>query len=116
MQCRAHVSQLGKLYEQFKEAGAQVVVILGDTLERAQEYANLLKLPFPVLSDPAREIYQLYELEKYFRLVQRTASIVVDRNGVVQYLKRTTLPNVWLQESRELFGFVDSMDDEIKRV
>jgi peroxiredoxin len=116
MQCRAHVSQLGKLYEQFKEAGAEVVVILGDTLERTQEYANLLKLPFPVLSDPEREVYQLYELEKYFRLMQRTASIVIDRSGVVQYLKRTTLPNVWLQESRELFGFVDSLDDETKRV
>jgi peroxiredoxin len=110
MQCRAHVSQLGKLYEQFKEAGAEVVVILGDTLEKAQEYVKLLNLPFPVLSDPQREVYQLYELEKYFLLIQRTASIVIDRSGRVKYLKRTTLPNVWLQESRELFGFVDSMN------
>ena len=116
MQCRAHVSQLGKLYEQFKAAGAEVVVILGDTLERAQEYVKILNLPFPVLSDPDRDVYRVYELEKYFLLVQRTASIVVDRAGVVQYLKRTTLPQVWLQESRELFGFVDSMDDEVKRV
>jgi len=116
MQCRAHVSQLGKLYEQLKASGAEVIVILGGSLERAQEYAKLLKLPFPVLSDPDRQVYQSYELEKYFLLIQRTASIVVDRNGVVQYLKRTTLPNVWLQESRELFGFVDSMDDEEKRV
>ena len=110
MQCRAHVSQLGKLYEQFKEAGAEVIVILGDTLERAQEYVKILNLPFPVLSDPQREVYQLYELEKYFLLIQRTASIVIDRSGRVKYLKRTTLPNVWLQESRELFGFVDSMN------
>ena len=110
MQCRAHVSQLGKLYQQFKEAGAEVIVILGDTFERAQEYAKLLNLPFPVLSDPQREVYRLYELEKYFLLIQRMASLVVDRNGVVQYLKRTTLPNLWLQESRELLGFVDSMN------
>ena len=111
MQCRAHVSQLGKFYEQFKEAGAEVIVILGDTLEKAQEYVKILNLPFPVLSDPEREVYQLYELEKYFLLIQRTASIVVDRSGRVKYLKRTTLPNVWLQESRELYGFVDSMGD-----
>jgi peroxiredoxin len=111
MQCRAHVSQLGKFYEQFKEAGAEVIVILGDTLEKAQEYVRILNLPFPVLSDPDREVYQLYELEKYFLLIQRTASIVIDRGGRVKYLKRTTLPNVWLQESRELFGFVDSMNN-----
>ena len=111
MQCRSHVSQLAKLYEQFKDAGAEIVVILGDTLEKAKEYANTLKLPFLVLSDPNREVYLLYELEKYFKLIQRTASIVVDREGHVQYLKRTTNPMVWLQESRELFGFVDSMND-----
>jgi peroxiredoxin len=51
-----------------------------------------LKLPFPVLSDPEREVYRIYELEKYLLLIQRTASIVVDRNGIVQYIKRTTNP------------------------
>lgn len=111
MQCRSHVSQLAKLYEQIKEAGADVVVILGDTIEKAKNYVDVLKLPFPVLSDPEREVYRVYELEKYFVLIQRTASIVVDRNGIVKYLKRTTNPMTWLQESRELFGFVDSIND-----
>ena len=111
MQCRAHVSQLAKLHKQFTDAGAEFVIILGDTLEKAKRYVDMLKLPFPVLSDPEREVYRVYELEKYFRLVQRTASIVVDHNGRVQYLKRTTSPMVWLQESRELFGFVDSMNN-----
>ena len=110
MQCRAHVSQLAKLYEPIKESGAEVIVILGDTLEKAKKYVDVLKLPFPVLSDPERNVYRVYELEKYFLLIQRTASIVVDREGIVKYLKRTTNPNMWLQESREIFGFVDSMN------
>ena len=107
---------MAKLYEQIKEAGAEVVVILGDSLEKAKRYVDVLKLPFPVLSDPEREVYRIYELEKYFLLIQRTASIVVDRDGIVKYLKRTTNPNTWLQESRELFGFVDSMSDENKQI
>ncbi|HET7143564.1 MAG TPA: redoxin domain-containing protein [Anaerolineales bacterium] len=110
MQCRAHVSQLGKLYEQFKEAGAEIIVILGEDVEKARKYAEGNKLPFPILSDPHRAVYQLYELEKYFMLYQRTASLVIDRQGVVRYLKRTTVPNVWLQETRELYGFVDSLN------
>lgn len=111
MQCRSHVAQLGRLYQQFREAGAEIIVILGDSLERAKEYASLLKVEFPVLSDPAREVYHRYELEKYFMLIQRTASIVVDRDGIVKYLKRTTNPMTWLQESRELYGFVDSLSE-----
>jgi len=110
MQCRAHVSQLGKLYEQFKEAGAEIIVILGEDVEKARKYAEGSKLPFPILSDPDRAVYQLYELEKYFMLFQRTASLVIDRQGIVRYLKRTTVPNVWLQETRELYGFVDSLN------
>jgi len=111
MQCRSHVSQLAKLHKQFNDTGAEFVIILGDTLEKAKRYVDMLKLPFPVLSDPEREVYRVYELEKFFYLIQRTASVVVDRDGRVQYLKRTTNPTTWLQESRELFGFVDSMND-----
>jgi peroxiredoxin len=102
--------QLAKLHEQFRDAGAEIVVILGDTLERAEEYVKKLNLPFPVLSDPDREVYRMYELEKFLSLVQRTASIVVNHEGRVQYIKRATNPMTWLQESRELFGFVDSMN------
>ncbi|MFN8413238.1 MAG: peroxiredoxin family protein [Anaerolineales bacterium] len=111
-QCRTHVTQLGKMYDQFREVGAEIVVILGEDVNKAREYAEGIGLPFPILSDPNRAIYSLYELEKYFLLFQRTASLVVDKDGIVRYLKRTTVPNVWLQESRELFGFVDSLNEE----
>ncbi|MBN8580836.1 MAG: peroxiredoxin family protein [Anaerolineae bacterium] len=110
-QCRTHVAQLGRMYEQFKEAGAEVIVILGEDTEKAKEYADGIGLPFPILCDPDRAVYNLYELEKYFLLFQRTASLVVDKDGIVRYLKRTTVPNVWLQESRELLGFILSLDE-----
>ncbi|MFM8369213.1 MAG: peroxiredoxin family protein [Chloroflexota bacterium] len=110
-QCRTHVAQLGRMYEQFKEAGAEVIVILGEGTEKAREYADSIGLPFPILCDPDRAVYNLYELEKYFLLFQRTASLVVDKDGIVRYLKRTTVPNVWLQESRELLGFILSLDE-----
>lgn len=109
-QCRTHVGQLGRMYEQFRSAGAEILVILGDTLETTKAYAAGLSLPFPILSDPKRAVYHAYELEKYFLLFQRTASLVVDKDGIVRYLKRTTVPNVWIQESRELYGFVESLN------
>lgn len=110
-QCRTHVAQLGRMYSQFQEAGTEVIVILGEGMEKAKEYADSIGLPFPILCDPDRAVYNLYELEKYFLLFQRTASLVVDKDGIVRYLKRTTVPNVWLQESRELLGFILSLDE-----
>ena len=109
MQCRSHVAQLGRLYKDFQAAGAEILVILGDMPERIREYAGLLKTPFPVLADPDRAIYHSYDLEKAFIVIQRTASVVVDRQGVIQYIKSATNPMLWLQESGELLKFVVSL-------
>ena len=98
------------MYADLKESGTAVIVILGNSLERAKRYADIVKAPFPILADPEREVYRIYQLEKYFSLWQRTASLVVDRHGVVRYLKSTSNPMVWLQETRELSGFVDSLN------
>ncbi len=109
MQCRTHVAQLGRMNAEFVEAGAQVLVILGDTLDRARSYAGALKTPFPVLADPQREVYRRFELDKNFIGIQRTASVIVDQSGVIRYMKRVTNPMTWLQESKELLQAVRSV-------
>ena len=106
MQCRSHVAQLGRMNEEFTRAGARILIILGDTPERARKYAETLKVPFPVLADPDRVIYHLYELDKNFIGIQRTASVILDQNGVIRYLKRTLNTMQWLQESKELIRVV----------
>jgi alkyl hydroperoxide reductase subunit AhpC len=108
MQCRSHVAQLGRMNDEFVKAGVQILIILGDTPERTRKYAETIKAPFPILADPERAIYHRFELTKNFIGIQRTASVIVDQNGVIQYLKRTTNPNIWLQESKELLRAVQS--------
>jgi alkyl hydroperoxide reductase subunit AhpC len=51
------------------------------------------KTPFPVLADPDREVYHSFDLEKAHILIQRTASVIVDRHGIIRYLKRATNPH-----------------------
>lgn len=84
-------------------------MILGDSPERARQYAETLKTPFPVLSDPDRAVYQLFGLDKVAFVIQRTASVVVDLEGLIQYIKSRVNPMIWLQESRELLEFVKGM-------
>ena len=112
MQCRSHSAQLGRLYKEFQAADCEILLILGDSLEKAKRYVDILHLPFPVLADPERRVYHQYGLEKAMIFIQRTASIVLDRNGVIRYIKTTTNPMVWLQESQELLRFVKSMPKE----
>ena len=111
MQCRAHAAQLGRLTKDFQSANTEVLVVLGDTLDRARQYASALKLPFPVLADPNRQVYGRFGLDKAFIIIQRTASVVVDQAGVIRYLTRATNPMTWLQESHELLQMVTSLTE-----
>jgi peroxiredoxin len=111
MQCRAHATQLGRLAKDFQSANTEVLVILGDTLDRARQYAGALKLPFPVLADPDRQVYERFGLDKAFIVIQRTASVIVDQAGVIRYLRRTANPMTWLQESRELLEVVQGFTE-----
>jgi peroxiredoxin len=109
MQCRHHVGQLVQLYPQLQKSGAEVLVILGDHPQRARRYAKILKTSFPVLADPERHSYELFGLGKAYLIIQRSASVVIDRRGVVSYIKRATNPLVWLGDNRELVDIVASL-------
>jgi peroxiredoxin len=111
MQCRTHVAQLGRLYPQFQAAGAEVLIILGDSQERAARYGTSLHIPFPVLADPSHEVYHRFDLERAYLVIQRTASVVVDRNGKIVYLHRATNPQAWLKESQELLQVVQGLEN-----
>ena len=109
MQCRAMVTQLGQRYGDFLAAGAEVFVIIGESIERAQRYAQLMQTPFRVLVDPQREVYHRYGLHKAVFVVQRTAAVVIDKQGVLCYFKTTANATTWLQEAPQLLETLRSL-------
>lgn len=108
MQCRSHAAQLGKVYNDLKAANFEILLILGDTEEKARRYVDSLHLPFPVLADPSRGVYQQYGLEKTF-FIQRTASVIIDTKGIIRYIKSVINPMTWLQESWAVLDFIKTM-------
>ncbi len=59
-----------------------------------------------MLADPERAVYHRYGLEKAFVVIQRTAAVIIDRQGLIRYMKSTTNPLPWLHESGELLETV----------
>jgi peroxiredoxin len=108
MQCRYHAGQLGRLYPEFKARNCEIILILGENVDKAKKYSDSLHLPFPVLADPGRKIYHMYGLEKAAIFIQRTASIIIDIEGKIRYLKTTTNPMTWLQEYNELLSVIET--------
>ena len=84
-------------------------MILGTSIDRARQYAFEIKAPFPVLADSDRSIYHLYDLERTLGIVQQTASIIIDRQGIIRYLKHATIPQTWLEEANGLISVVQRL-------
>lgn len=107
-------------HSELREAGAQVAVVSFAQGKALEHYARGLDLPFPVLSDPDREAYRAYGLEKgsvwrifgprtiwaYVALIARGrlfrgiqadpfqlgGDFVIDAGGVVRFAYRSAEP------------------------
>ena len=95
------MAQLGLHYPKFREHNVEVLVIGGGTPARAQAMVSKLRLPFPVLADPEREVYQRYNLTKKLVMIQQSGTMLIDQQGVIRYSKRFTNPQEWIG-SREI--------------
>ncbi len=98
MQCRHFAVQLGRHYETLQAQDTEVLVIGGGKQKDAASLARSYKLPFPVLADPDRAVYLNYGLDKAMLFIQRSASIIVNKQGIVGYFHKATNPMEWLNE------------------
>jgi peroxiredoxin len=99
MQCRQHVASLRRVYDYLQERDIAVLVIGGGSPEDAARLKAMYKLPFPVLADKDRSVYARYGLDKILFLVQRSATFLIDKEGVVRYVRRASSPSAALDQA-----------------
>lgn len=74
-------------YEDFKDLGAEVIGISGDSIVSHQKFTKQYKLPFILLSDSDKKIRELFGVPTtMFGLLPGRVTYVVDKNGVVVML------------------------------
>jgi len=56
--------QLHSAREKFSEAGINVVLVGLGTPEQAEEFRKKFSLSFPIICDPDKELYRLYDLKR----------------------------------------------------
>lgn len=73
-------------YDEFRQAGAEIVSLVRDTRQAAHDYFRKHKIPFPCLADETGDVYHQYEVRStLLSLGQRPALFVLDREGIVRY-------------------------------
>ena len=75
-----------KQYEEFRNAGAEILALVRDTQQAAHAYFQKHNIPFPCGVDLIGKVYHQYEVKStLLSLGQRPALFVLDRAGIVRY-------------------------------
>jgi peroxiredoxin Q/BCP len=85
--CTAQACSFRDQYEDFKDLGAEVIGISGDSIDSHQKFAKQYKLPFVLLSDNYQKIRKLFGVpSKMFGMLPGRVTYVADRNGEIKMI------------------------------
>lgn len=74
-------------YEEFKELGAEVIGISGDSVAAHKKFAHKYDLPFTLLSDNDKSIRKLFGVPTNFLgLIPGRVTYIVDKKGIVNMI------------------------------
>ena len=84
--CTAEACSFRDAYEDFKEAGAEVVGISSDAADAHRAFADKHRLPFTLVSDAGGKVRKLYGVPSTLGLLPGRVTYVIDAGGVVRHV------------------------------
>ncbi len=84
--CTAESCAFRDSYELFKEAGAEVIGVSGDSQQSHAQFARKYNLPFILLSDTDNKLRQLYGVPTTLFILPGRVTYVIDKQGVVRHI------------------------------
>jgi thioredoxin-dependent peroxiredoxin len=82
--CTAEACAFRDSYEAFTDAGAAVIGVSSDSVDKHAGFAGKNKLPFTLLSDSGGKVRKLYGVPSTLALLPGRVTYVIDRDGVVR--------------------------------
>lgn len=84
--CTAEACAFRDSYEEFKEAGAEVIGVSSDSEESHKKFAEHHHLPFTLLCDHGASVRKAYGVPPTMGLLPGRVTYVIDRKGVVRHV------------------------------
>jgi peroxiredoxin Q/BCP len=83
--CTAEACAFRDSYEDFQEAGAEVVGVSSDSVDSHRSFAAGHQLPFVLLSDAGGALRKRYGVPSTLGLLDGRVTYVIDRDGTVRH-------------------------------
>ena len=83
--CTAEACAFRDSHEVFTDAGAEVIGVSSDSVDRHAAFAGKHKLPFTLLSDKGGQVRKSYGVPAVLGMVPGRVTFVIDREGTVRH-------------------------------
>ena len=84
--CTAEACTFRDQYEDFKQAGAEVIGISSDAPSRHAQFAGKHRLPFVLLSDQDGTVRKTYGVAATLGILPGRVTFVIDRDGIIRHI------------------------------
>ena len=106
--CTVEACTFRDRYQDFADAGAELIGISSDSVESHQRFAGKHRLPMTLLSDRDGEVRKRYGIRATFGLLPGRATFIIDRAGVVRHVFESQLRvKRHVQESLEVLRTIE---------
>ena len=89
--CTAEACGFRDSYEEFSNAGAEVIGVSSDSSASHGKFAKRHKLPFTLLSDAKGEVRKKYGVPSTMGMLPGRVTFVIDRKGIVRHVFNSQL-------------------------
>lgn len=110
MGCTAEACAFRDSYEVFTDAGAEVIGVSSDSVDRHAGFAGRYQLPFTLLSDEGGQARKSYGVKSVFGVIPGRVTYVIDRDGTVQHVFES-MSNIG-QHVNDALGVVQRLNTE----
>jgi peroxiredoxin Q/BCP len=84
--CTAEACAFRDSYQDFKDAGAEVIGVSTDSVQSHQGFATHHRLPFVLLSDQHAAVRKRYGVPSVMGLLPGRVTYVIDKDGIVRHV------------------------------
>jgi thioredoxin-dependent peroxiredoxin len=84
--CTAEACAFRDSFEVFAEAGAEVIGVSSDSVDKHAAFAEHHKLPFTLVSDEKGQVRKTYGVPSLLGVIPGRVTYVIDRTGTVRHV------------------------------
>ena len=89
--CTVEACTFRDAYEEFVEAGAEVIGISSDSLDKHASFAKRHGLPMQLVSDRGGKVREQYGVKSTLGLIPGRETFIIDKQGVVRHVFRSQI-------------------------